>query len=86
MCGVNGTDQTQIYSDNLRSYGKDNVSPGARMCTPVRIADNFVSKTLKFEDADFSANNMRFIGREIERANRDKTSDKDKMDRFKRNS
>ena len=75
-----------MYSDNLRHYNKDNVSPGARIGTPVRIADNFISKTLKFEDADYSAKNMRFIGREIERANRDKSSDAEKIDRFKRNS
>lgn len=86
VCGVHGTDQTQVYHDNLRLYGKDNVSPGARIGTPVRIADNFICKTLKFEDADYSAKNMRFIGREIERANRDKSNDADKMDRFKRNS
>ena len=86
ICGVNGTDQNQIYSDNLRLYGRDNVSPAARISNSVRIADNFIAKTLKIEDADYSANNMRFIGREIERANRDKSNDAEKMNRFKRNS
>jgi hypothetical protein len=85
-CGVHGTDQLQIYSDHLRNYGKDNVSPGTRIEIPVRIADSFISKTLKFEDADYSAKNMRFIGREIERANRETSRDADKIDRFKRNS
>jgi|TARA_B110001450_G_C17331457_1_gene363653 hypothetical protein len=75
VCGVHGTDQLQVYSDKLRLYGKDNVSPAARISMPVRIADDFVSKTLKFEDADYSAKNMRFISREIERANRDKSKD-----------
>ena len=57
------------------------------MGTPVRIAEKYMSKALKFEDADYSAKNMRSIGREIEKANRDKNIDSEKINKYKtRNS
>ena len=85
VCGVNGSDQQQVYGDSLRKYRKDNVSPGGRLGTPVRIADHFISKALKPEDADYSSKNMRFISREMERASR-QPKDANEVVRFKRNS
>jgi hypothetical protein len=54
VCGVNGTDINALYAGNLRDYRKDNVSPGYhRMSTPLRIADHYIEKRLKPEEADF---------------------------------
>jgi hypothetical protein len=55
MSGVMGTDMQTSYANNLRGYRKDNVSPGYhRLSTPLRIADHYMEKRLKPEDAEYS--------------------------------
>ena len=61
-----------MYGDSLRGYGKDTAGPGQRCGTPVRIADDFISKQLKIENADFSTKYMRQLGRNIEKQNYDR--------------
>lgn len=52
---VNGTDQHAVFSGNLRSYSKDLVTPGYhRVSMALKIADNYIDKNLKNEDADYS--------------------------------
>ena len=61
-----------MYGDSLRGYGKDTAGPGGRCGTPVRIADDYISKQLKFEKADFSTKYMRQLGRNIEKQTHDR--------------
>lgn len=66
VSGVNGTDTQAIYARNLREYRKDNVSPGYhRLSTPLRIADHFIDKRLKPEDAEYSEKFARKMGQMI---------------------
>jgi hypothetical protein len=52
---VQGSDVGANYARGLRGYGKDNVSPGYhRLSTPLRIAEYFIEKSLKPEEADNS--------------------------------
>lgn len=71
-CGANGTDIGHLYNESLRGYGKDTAGPGYQPRSgPVRVADDYIGKQLKFEDADFSAKYIRKLGRSIEKANVD---------------
>ena len=52
--GVNGTDVQALYSQGLRGYGKDTVSPGyQRLPVALRVDDDYIEKTLALEDADY---------------------------------
>jgi hypothetical protein len=67
VSGVNGTDINTLYAGNLREYKKDNVSPGYhRMSTPLRIADHYIEKRLKPEDADYSGKHARRLAQMIQ--------------------
>lgn len=53
VSGVLGTDIQTLYAGSLREQRRDNVSPGYhRMSTPLRIADHYINKKLKPEDAE----------------------------------
>ena len=48
---------------NLRSYVKDKVSPGySRVSVPLRIAENYIERNLKFEHNDFSEKYSKKLG------------------------
>ena len=64
---VKGTDINQLYSDSLRSYSKDNAGIGYSRPAALRIADNFIQKQLKFEDADYGQKYPKKFQRMIER-------------------
>ena len=59
-----GSDPHAVFARQLRGYQKDRVTPGYhRVSMPLRVADNFIERNLRVEEAEMSGKYQKQVSR-----------------------